>query len=168
MADRVGQQLGNYCLIRVLGEGGFAEVYLGEHVYLQSQAAIKVMHARLGKDDLEAFLSEAILLDPKNVSAYLEKGYVLLDLKRYEEALAVYDLAVRLDPANAIIHNRRGFALLNLKQYPQTLQAIDQALTCDPSLGRAWLNKAVVFQALGMNAEMNQAIQKARSLGERW
>src|SRR5205823_8672611 len=59
MADRVGQQLGNYRLMRLLGEGGFAEVYLGEHIYLKSQAAIKVMHTRLAKDDLERFLSES-------------------------------------------------------------------------------------------------------------
>jgi eukaryotic-like serine/threonine-protein kinase len=59
MGDRVGQQLGNYRLIRFLGEGGFAAVYLGEQVYLQSQAAIKVLHTRLGTDELEHFLSEA-------------------------------------------------------------------------------------------------------------
>ncbi len=34
MIDRVGQQLGNYRLIRSLGSGGFADVFLGEHVYL--------------------------------------------------------------------------------------------------------------------------------------
>jgi len=53
MAERVGQQLGNYQLVRLLGEGGFAEVYLG------TQAAIKVLHTRLGQDDLDGFLSEA-------------------------------------------------------------------------------------------------------------
>ena len=60
MADRVGQQLGNYMLVRLLGQGGFAEVYLGEHVYLKSQAAIKVLQTRLsGTDDTDSFLREA-------------------------------------------------------------------------------------------------------------
>ncbi|HEY7350873.1 MAG TPA: protein kinase [Ktedonobacterales bacterium] len=57
--DRVGQQLGNYRLTQQLGEGGFAEVYLGEHIYLKTQAAMKILHTRLGKDDLDGFISEA-------------------------------------------------------------------------------------------------------------
>ncbi|MFL5700937.1 MAG: hypothetical protein ACJ797_28020 [Ktedonobacteraceae bacterium] len=34
MADRVGQHFGNYRLVAPLGQGGFAEVYLGQHVRL--------------------------------------------------------------------------------------------------------------------------------------
>ncbi len=39
MPDRVGQQLGKYRLVRLLGSGGFAEVYLGQHVHLASRQA---------------------------------------------------------------------------------------------------------------------------------
>ncbi len=59
MSDRVGQQLGNYRLRRLLGRGGFAEVYLGEHLRLGTQAAIKVLHTQLASDEESIFQQEA-------------------------------------------------------------------------------------------------------------
>jgi serine/threonine protein kinase len=59
MTDRIGQKFGNYHLVRLLGEGGFAEVYLGEHIHLGTQAAIKVLHTQLTTDDMETFRNEA-------------------------------------------------------------------------------------------------------------
>lgn len=58
MLDYVGQQLGNYQLTRLLGEGGFAQVYLGEHIYLSTQAAIKVLNPQVA-NDLDWFRTEA-------------------------------------------------------------------------------------------------------------
>ena len=57
--ERIGQQLGNYQLIRLLGRGNFADVYLGQHVHLQTQAAIKVLHGQLSDNDLAKFSNEA-------------------------------------------------------------------------------------------------------------
>src|SRR6266705_1802447 len=57
--NRVGQQLGNYRLIRLLGEGGFAEVYLGEHIHLGTKAAVKVLRTQLTNEDVDAFRTEA-------------------------------------------------------------------------------------------------------------
>lgn len=59
MEERVGQQLGNYRLIRYLGEGGFAAVYLGEHIELGTKAAIKLLHLHLGNEDITSFRNEA-------------------------------------------------------------------------------------------------------------
>jgi len=59
MAISVGQLLGNYHLLNILGAGGFAEVYLGEHQHLGTQAAIKVLHSRLDNAAIENFRVEA-------------------------------------------------------------------------------------------------------------
>jgi eukaryotic-like serine/threonine-protein kinase len=59
MADHVGQQLGHYRLLRVLGQGTFAEVYLGEHLYLERPAAIKVLRVQMDTETQEQFRREA-------------------------------------------------------------------------------------------------------------
>ncbi len=59
MVDRVGQQLGNYRLLRLLERGGFADVYLGEHIHLKSRAALKVLHTHLTGKEAEHFQQEA-------------------------------------------------------------------------------------------------------------
>jgi len=58
-ASRVGLQVGNYRIVHLLGKGGFAEVYLGEHVHLHTQVAIKLLHTRLADQDIENFKREA-------------------------------------------------------------------------------------------------------------
>ena len=77
MAVCAGQKLGNYRLIRSIGHGGFAEVYLGEHIYLRTPAAIKVLETRLIRDGLESFLKEASTiasLEHPNIVRVLEFG----------------------------------------------------------------------------------------------
>ncbi|GCE28892.1 hypothetical protein KDA_43760 [Dictyobacter alpinus] len=60
MPDYSGQQFGNYRLLRLIGQGGFAEVYLGEHVRLGMKSALKILHTHLMADeDIAAFQQEA-------------------------------------------------------------------------------------------------------------
>ncbi|GHO97720.1 hypothetical protein KSF_077680 [Reticulibacter mediterranei] len=60
--SRVGQQFGNYRLERLLGRGGFAEVYLGRHQRLAREAAIKVLHTYLSDREVEEFQREAQII----------------------------------------------------------------------------------------------------------
>ena len=59
MDNRVGQQIGNYRLVSLLGQGGYANVYLGEHLHLKTQAAIKILQMRLAGNTMEQFRNEA-------------------------------------------------------------------------------------------------------------
>src|SRR6266581_376942 len=59
MSNRVGQRLGNYQLLNLIGRGNFTDVYLGEHLHLNTRAAIKVLHTRLTSEESEKLRTEA-------------------------------------------------------------------------------------------------------------
>ena len=62
MSDRVGQQLGNYRLLRLIGQESWASLYLGEHLHLNTRATIKVLHAQLTSEDSKRLRTEALML----------------------------------------------------------------------------------------------------------
>jgi eukaryotic-like serine/threonine-protein kinase len=49
--DLSGRRIGDYQLLRRLGRGGMAEVYLAEHLSLQRQVALKVLKKNLAGDE---------------------------------------------------------------------------------------------------------------------
>ncbi len=62
MNSLAGKQTGNYRLIRLLDTGGFAQVYLAEHVTLQTRCAVKILHMDLFEEQQQQqFLTEARL-----------------------------------------------------------------------------------------------------------
>src|ERR1700676_2486186 len=58
----IGELIGNYRLLRLLGSGGFSDVYLGEHQHLGSYAAIKILHTKLLNEQVDQFKQEARIL----------------------------------------------------------------------------------------------------------
>src|SRR5947209_2533382 len=71
MVESIEQRLGNYVLSHLLGRGGFADVYYGEHIYLKTAAAIKMLHIHITSDEQEQFLAEA------RIAARLENPYIV-------------------------------------------------------------------------------------------
>lgn len=117
MNDRVGQQIGQYRLSRLLGQGGFAEVYLGEHIYLNTQAALKFLYGKLSVQDVQDFMQEA-----KTIAAL-----------KHPHIVRVYDFGIEqqmpyivMDYApNGTLHDRhpRGTVV----PLPQILSYVKQA-----------------------------------------
>ncbi|HEY1350990.1 MAG TPA: serine/threonine-protein kinase [Ktedonobacteraceae bacterium] len=62
MADLIGHTFGQYHLTALLGSGGFADVYLGEHMRLGMQAAVKLLHAQLADSEVAHFQEEARII----------------------------------------------------------------------------------------------------------
>jgi serine/threonine protein kinase len=61
MALQTGHLFGNYRIVRLIGEGGFGEVYLAENPLIERRAAVKVLHTALAQDAelVRRFLNEA-------------------------------------------------------------------------------------------------------------
>ncbi len=66
MTDRIGQQLGRYRLIRLLGKGSFGDVYLGEDEQEHTQVAVKVLKAQLSPKEMKQFITEARTINLKH------------------------------------------------------------------------------------------------------
>ncbi len=47
----IGQSIGNYRIVKLLGEGGMGVVYLAEHPGLRRRAAVKILHPELARRD---------------------------------------------------------------------------------------------------------------------
>lgn len=62
MTNYLGQRFGNYKLVRLIDHGGYAAVYLGQHVRMKTHAAIKVPHVQLTYQEKKAFLHEARIM----------------------------------------------------------------------------------------------------------
>src|SRR6202165_5449384 len=119
MQNRVGQQIGSYRIIRLLGEGGFAEVYLGEHLHLDTEAAIKILHAQLASDDMEQFRSEARII------AHLEHPHIVRVLDFGIEGKTPY-LVMGYAPNGTLRHfHRKGVPLPLTTVVPYVRQTAD-------------------------------------------
>ncbi len=111
MEERIGQQLGSYRLVHLLGQGGFADVYLGEHIHLQTLAAVKVLQMRLVGSNLEPFRNEArtiaSLIHP-HIVRVLDFGvedevpFLVMEYAPHGTLRQTYPKGTRLSPVHVI------------------------------------------------------------------
>ncbi|HEY6409838.1 MAG TPA: protein kinase, partial [Ktedonobacteraceae bacterium] len=119
--DRIGQRFGNYRLSRLLGQGGFAEVYLGEHIYLDTQTAIKVLYTQLVGEDVEQFRQEARTI------AHLEHPHIVRLLDFGVEGTTPY-LIMSYAPNGTMRERYPKGTRLPLEQVVVYVKQISQAL----------------------------------------
>ena len=79
-----------------------------------------------GNPDLALkYFDQAIKINNKNSAIFNNKGIVLKELKRFEEAIQNYDAALQVDPKYAAAYNNKGNALQALKRFEEALQSYE-------------------------------------------
>jgi len=123
MGLQTGQPFGNYRIVRLLGEGGFGEVYLAENPLIERRAAVKVLHAALAQD---AELVRRFLNEARAASAI-----------RHRNIIEVFDAGVTPEGAPYILMEFLEGASLQKRLADQSRLALPQALEIARQAGSA-------------------------------
>ena len=108
-ASRLGHVIGNYRLLRVLGEGGVGTVYEAEHIRLGRRVALKLLHPDVVDSEVVTrFFNEARAVNEIRHANIIEvedfvttptgEHYMLMELLKGEDLRTVMGREGKLDP----------------------------------------------------------------------
>jgi protein O-GlcNAc transferase len=106
-------------------------------------------------------IGQALKLDPKDDWAHLHIGYALLELKRYEDALASCDRALAIKPGIPEALNNRGIAQLGLARYGEAIDSFDRALAIRPDFAEGLSNRGNALLQLARHEEALASCDRA-------
>ena len=69
---------------------------------------------------------KVLAIDPKDVESLNNKGLVLQDLKRYDEALQYFDKVLAIEPSDVYALNGKASLLDDLERYDEALQYFEE------------------------------------------
>jgi len=104
----------------------------------------------LGSGPIQGFdkvkmLQDVVAKDPKNMNAWIELGNILMDSKRYAEAVEPYAKALAIDPKNVDVRVDMGTCLRSSGKPDMAIKEYKKALEYNPNHINANKNMAVVL-----------------------
>ena len=110
------------------------------------------------EEALECF-DRSIEKNPHNAYVWVNRGFALDELKRYNEAVRSFDQAIRLyknsraiclhgTDDNIVLADmwyKKGLSLVNMDEYEKAVECFDKAIEMDDDFADAWHNKGLSF-----------------------
>src|SRR5207247_1037530 len=108
---------------------------------------------------------QAILLNPSDAIAYINRGLAYRNLKDYPRAIADYDQAIQLNPNYATAYINRGIVYADLKDYPRACQDFKHAIELDPKdINAAWMAEWAGMGKIRPGIETAEQLEKIASI----
>ena len=124
MAPHDKQRIGNYRLIQRIGRGSFGDVYLGQHIHMETPAAIKILHSDIDDEGQAQFLQEARtmgrlhhphIIRVLDFGTQEEQTYLIMDYAEQGSLRAIHARGKRVSLAKIMTYARQiGEALTYL------------------------------------------------------
>jgi len=85
---------------------------------------------------------------PAHADSYYNRGNVLQEMGRYDEALESYAKAVALNPRFTKAYNNQGNILQKIWRYSEALASYDRAIALQPDDASGYYNRGLVLQKM--------------------
>jgi tetratricopeptide (TPR) repeat protein len=117
-------------------------------------------------DDALKSLGHALKLAPNLTALWYNRGCVLMDLQRHQEAAAAFDKALALEPTRADVWYNRGVSFGQLGSHQDALESFERAVALDQMDVDAWTNRGVALAHLARYEEAIESYDRALSLAQ--
>jgi tetratricopeptide (TPR) repeat protein len=98
------------------------------------------------------------------VEDWLDQGFCLGILERYDEALVTFNKVIELEPNEVIAWFNQGVTLRHLERYDEALASFNKAIELEPNEAIAWFNRGVTLRHLERYDEALASFNKAIEL----
>lgn len=152
-------------------DGGYSELCEKAARTVDKSVPLQVTGSRLAVSPLE-LCTLAIRHDTSSYNRagnYNNRGVLLFEQGRLEEALRDFEEAVRLQEDLPRAHVNRGFTLVAMERWEEAVEAFDNGIK--PGLeeaARAHFSRAIAHEELGHVREAYQDYRKAAELDPEW
>src|ERR671910_696266 len=101
---------------------------------------------------------------PYWLDIWFDKGEALTNLKKFDDAIALYNKLISLDPNWANPWNSKGWALYKIGKFDEALSSFDKAIALEPKWDKPWFNKGKILYQLENYSDSKQFVEHALSL----
>lgn len=154
-----------YAIMERIREG--LNITLEEHLELESEVYMSLARQDFEKvhhQEAMELYDAAIAQNPRNKLAWMNKGFHLQSLERFDEALDCFDHALEIDPSNVHALTVRGCSLDMLKRYEEAVGSFLKAIELKADDEWMWYNLGLAYYHNGDNEKAREAFQKAVEL----
>jgi predicted O-linked N-acetylglucosamine transferase (SPINDLY family) len=115
-------------------------------------------------EEAESLYKEILQLDPNHYDSVQLLGTIAAQLKQWDKALSLLNLAIKINNSDVGIFNNRGYVLRELKLLDQALIDYDYVIRVIPNYAEAHNNRGLVLKELGKLNEALSSFDKAIQL----
>ena len=108
----------------------------------------------------------AINLDPRYLDALINKGNLLAELDRPEDAIKYFNIALKIKSDCQIFYNKAN-TLLSLNKYAEAIDCFKRAISIKTHYQEAWTNMGLALQQCNKNDEAMNCYEQAIKINDK-